>query len=106
MGIRCPYPETMPSYRVTMSIEALHPGIAPASVVPRAAAKAAELTTVESSDLTIVAGAARVVVRYTADDAASALQIGAQVVADLRVVAELRASLVTERVKGTWVPVV
>lgn len=95
----------MPSYRVTMSIESLHPGILPASVVPRAAAKAAELTTVEASDLSIVAGAARVTVRFTADDAASALQIGADVVADLRVVAELRASLVTERVKGTWVPV-
>ncbi|TFD05565.1 MULTISPECIES: hypothetical protein [unclassified Cryobacterium] len=95
----------MPSYRVTMSIESLHPGTAPASVVPRAAAAAAEFTTVEASDLTIVAGAARVIVRFTADDAASALQIGAHVVADLRVVAELRAFMVTERVKGTWVPV-
>ncbi|MBG6213429.1 MAG: hypothetical protein LH475_01305 [Cryobacterium sp.] len=95
----------MPSYRVTMSIESLHPGTAPASVVPRATAKAAEFTTVEASDLSIVAGAARVTVRFTADDAASAVQIGADVVADLRVVAALRASLVTERVKGTWVPV-
>lgn len=95
----------MPSYRVTMSIESLHPGIDPAAVVPRAAATAAELTTVEASDLTIVAGAARVIVRFTADDGASALQIGAHVVADLRSIAELRASLVTERIKGTWVPV-
>jgi len=95
----------MPSYRVTMSIESLHPGTLPASVVPRAAAAAAEFTTVEASDLSIVAGAARVTVRFEADDAASALQIGGHVVADLRLVAELRASLVTERVKGTWVPV-
>ncbi len=95
----------MPSYRVTMSIESLHPGTLPSSVVPRAAATAAELTTVEASDLTIVAGAARVIVRFSADDAAAALTIGERVVADLRRVAELRASLVTERVKGTWVPV-
>lgn len=100
-----PYPEAMPSYRVTVSIESLHPGILPATVVPRAAATAAEMTTVEASDLTIVGGAARVIVRYTADDAASALQIGAHVVGDLRTIAELRASLVTERIKGTWVSV-
>ncbi len=95
----------MPSYRVTMSIDSLHPGTAPAGVVPRAAAAAAELTTVEASDLTIVAGAARVIVRFTAEDATSALRIGAHVVAELRSVAELQATLVTERVKGTWVPV-
>jgi beta-lactamase class A len=95
----------MPSFRVTMIIGALRPGGSPAAVLPTAAAAAAELTTVEASDLAVVAGTARATVRFTADDAELAAQIGRHVVDVTSTVAEPISSVVTERVKGRWVPV-
>jgi beta-lactamase class A len=95
----------MPSFRVTMIIGALQTGSAPASVLPTAAAAAAELTTVEASDLTLVKGSPRVTVRFTADDAEQALGIGRHVVETTRTVAEPVSSVVTERVQGSWVAV-
>jgi hypothetical protein len=95
----------MPSYRVTMIIGALQPGTTPDMVLPAAAAAAAELTTVEASDLAIIAGSARATVRFTADDPELALQIGRHVVDGTRTVAEPTSSVVTERVKGRWIAV-
>jgi hypothetical protein len=95
----------MPSYRVTMIIGALQPGVRPDAVLPAAAAAAAEYTTVEASDLAVVAGSARATVRFTADDDAAALRIGDHVVAETRLVAEPVSWLITERVKGRWLPV-
>lgn len=95
----------MPSYRVIMSIGALRPGVRPEAVLPAAAGAAAELTTVEASDLAVVAGSARATVRFTADDGAAALAIGDHVVAKTRLVAAPMSWLVTERVKGRWLPV-
>jgi hypothetical protein len=92
----------MPSYRVTVTIGALRQGIPPASVLPAAASAAGELTTVEASDLAIVSGMPRITVRFTADDAGSALRIGQQVVATTSSIAEALAWKVTERVKGRW----
>lgn len=94
----------MPSYRVVMSIGALQPGVRPDAVLPAAASAAAQLTTVEASDLAVVAGQARATVRFTADDGDSALAIGDHVVASTRAVAEPLSWLVTERVKGRWLP--
>ncbi|PRY70600.1 hypothetical protein B0I08_101737 [Glaciihabitans tibetensis] len=92
----------MPSYRVTMTIGALRPGSAAPAVMPLAAQAAKELTTVEASELTIVAGAPRVIVRYTAEDAELAAQIGAHTAAVTGTVAEVRTWMVTQRVDGRW----
>ncbi|WP_104167236.1 hypothetical protein [Cryobacterium sp. N22] len=95
----------MPSYRVTMTIGALQPGVRPDAVLPAAAAAAAERTTVEASDLAVVAGSARATVRFIADDGDAALKVGDHVVAQTRLVAVPVTWLVTERVKGRWLPV-
>ncbi|MGO4690795.1 hypothetical protein [Glaciibacter sp. 2TAF33] len=92
----------MPSFRVTMTLGALRSGVAPEAVVPHAASAAAELTTVEASDLAVVAGHARVTVRFTADDPELALQIADHVVAATDAVARPLDHAVTERVKGRW----
>ena len=95
----------MPSFRITMTIGSLQPGVAPDSVLPAAAAAAAELTTVEASDLAVVAGSARATVRFTADDAASAVRIGAHTLDGTRARAGVITWQVTERVRGRWLPV-
>ncbi|WP_022887046.1 hypothetical protein [Glaciibacter superstes] len=95
----------MPSYRVTLTIGALRPGVAPDAVLPAAAAAAAELTTVEASDVTVASGMARMIVRFTADDAELAVQIGRHVAQMTDAVAEPLAWRVTERVRSRWLPV-
>ncbi|TFD87996.1 hypothetical protein E3T61_12790 [Cryobacterium lactosi] len=95
----------MPSYRVIMTIGALQPGVRPDAVLPAAAAAAAERTTVEASDLAVVAGSARATVRFTADGGDAALTIGDHVVARTRLVAMPVTWLITERVQGRWLPV-
>lgn len=85
-----------------MAIGALRARVAPDSVLPTAASAANELTTVEASDLSVVAGSARITVRFMADDADLALQIGRHVVAATQAVAEPLAWRVTERVNGRW----
>lgn len=92
----------MPSFRVTLTIGALQPGVAPQSVLPSAAAAAGELATVEASDLGIVSGAPRLTIRFTADDAELAAQIGGHVAAATAAKAEVLIWKVTERVKGKW----
>ncbi|MFO7689026.1 MAG: hypothetical protein R6W83_00465 [Cryobacterium sp.] len=95
----------MPSYRIIIAVGALRAGVSPASVLPAAAAAAAELTTVEATDLTLVDGSARLSVRFSADSAELARQIGAHVLAVTDTLATPKASLVTERVQNRWVPV-
>jgi hypothetical protein len=95
----------MPSFRVTMVIGALRQGVLPQAVLPAAAAAASELTTVEASDLAIVAGSARITVRFTSEDAELARQIGEHVVASTSALAETQRWQVTERVKSRWYPV-
>ncbi|MHA6695329.1 hypothetical protein [Homoserinimonas sp. A520] len=92
----------MPSYRVTMTVGMLKPGVAPDRVLPVAAEAARELTTVEAADLGIVAGAPRITIRFTADDAELARQLGAHIAAATAQAAEVLVWKVTERVKGRW----
>lgn len=92
----------MPSYRITITIGALRPGVEPPSVLPAAARAADELTTVEASDLGVVSGMPRIVVRFTADDAATAQTIARHVVTTVSTLAEPLAATVTERVKSRW----
>lgn len=95
----------MPSFRITLIIGSLRPGVAPDTVLPALAAAAAELTTVEASDLAVVAGSPRAIVRFTADDAAMALRVGDHVLAAARTRVEPVSWQVTERVKTRWYPV-
>jgi len=92
----------MPSYRITVTIGALRPGVEPPSVLPSAARAAEELTTVEASDLGIVSGMPRITVRFTGDDPKSAHRIAQHVLEAVSTLAEPLASSVTERVKGRW----
>jgi len=93
---------SMPSYRITVTIGALNPGVEPPSVLPSAARAAEELTTVEASDLGIVSGMPRITVRFTGDDAENARHIAQHVLETVSTLAQPLASTVTERVKGRW----
>ena len=92
----------MPSFRVTMSIGALRPGIAPGAILPAAASAARELVIVEASDLAVVAGEARITVRFAADEGELAEQIAEHVVAVTGQLATVVRWQITKRVKGAW----
>jgi len=92
----------MPSYRITSSIGQLRKGVRPESVLPGAAEAASALTTVEATNLEVVSGAARLVIRFTADDDDAAIAIAAEVVARTRSLASVSAWTLTRRVGGRW----
>lgn len=96
----------MPSFRVTVTIGALRPGVAPETIVPTAAAAAAEFTTVEASSVNVVRGTARVTVRFTCDDAEIAEQIARHVVTTTGAVAEPIAWSLTRQARGRWITLV
>jgi hypothetical protein len=95
----------MPSYRVTLAVGALAPGAAPDRVLPTAKDAAAELAIVEAADIQVVSGQARVVVRFTEDDAEVAEQIARHVAWATSKVAAVASWRLTERVGGRWGPV-
>lgn len=95
----------MPSYRVTIVIGLLHHGVRPQGVLPAAAAAGAELTTVESSDVSVVAGEARITVRFLADDDAASVRVGHHICATTGALADLGAVTLTRRYGGRWYPV-
>ena len=95
----------MPSYRVTSVVGLLRPGVRPETVLPAAVAAGAELTTVESSDISVVAGQARVTVRFTADDNLVAARVADHVCATAGALAELGAVALTRRYGNRWYPV-
>ena len=95
----------MPSFRVQLEIGALAPGVAPQQVLPAATAAAAELAEVEASDLAVVSGAPRAIVRFAAEEPEIAAQVAEQVVAATSAFVEVRRWSVTQRVRGNWVPV-
>ncbi|MCU1407850.1 MAG: hypothetical protein JWQ43_4153 [Glaciihabitans sp.] len=94
----------MPSYRVTITAGAVRPGFAAASALPTAKAATAELTVVEAADLGIVAGSARIVVRFEAEDAELAGQIAAHTTEKTNTVVEVLGWQLTQRVRNRWVP--
>jgi hypothetical protein len=57
---------------------------------------------VEAADLTVVAGSARIVIRFESDDAELANQIAEHVVATTRESVDVPAFTVTERGRGRW----
>ena len=90
---------------MTMTMGALRAGVTPASVLPTAKAAAADLTMVEAADIAVVAGSARIVVRFESDDAELATQIAEHVVAATQAAVEVPRFGVTQRVGGRWVVV-
>ena len=95
----------MPSFRVTLGVGVLAPGVAPQDVLPAAAQAARDVATVEAYDVGIVRGQARVTVRFTAADDAEALGVGARVRATVARLAEVRDPRVTRRWGSRWEPV-
>lgn len=94
----------MPSFRVTIVVGLLHPGVRPETVLPAAVAAGRELTTVESSDVSVVAGQARISVRFTADDASSAGRVADHVCATTGALVSLGQVTLTRRYGGKWYP--
>jgi hypothetical protein len=94
----------VPSYRVTVTVGALRPGVEPPALLPAAADAAAALTQVEASDVAVVRGEARITVRFLADDDRAASRIGHQVVMRVDELAELTKPRLTRRYGGRWYP--
>lgn len=92
----------MPSYRVTLAVGRLRPGVAAHTVLPAAAAAGRDLTTVEACDVSVVAGRALVTVRFLADDARSALQVADHVCATTGALADLGEISLTRRTGSRW----
>jgi hypothetical protein len=95
----------VPSYRVSAAVGLLRPGVAAPDVLPDAVAVARAQTTVEAFDVQVVGGAARVTVRYEADDDQTARRIGWAVLARLDELAEISGRRVTRRYGSRWHPV-
>lgn len=72
------------------------------AVLPAARAATLELAVLEASDLQVVRGEARIVVRFTADDREVANQVAAHVASATSAAAEVTGWRVTERVGGRW----
>jgi hypothetical protein len=85
-----------------MTMGALRPGVSPAAVLPAAKAAAGELTMVEAADVSVVAGSARIVIRFESDDAELATQIAEHVVATTRGSVDVPEFTVTQRARGRW----
>ena len=92
----------MPSFRVIVSVGRLHPGVDPRDVEPAAADAARELAVVEASSVDVVAGEARLTVRFTEDTVASAFRVAEHTVSRLAGLAQVGGWRLTERVGGRW----
>ncbi|GAB2507986.1 hypothetical protein [Paramicrobacterium agarici] len=92
----------MASYRVTLSPGAMRAGVAPERVIPTVADAIAELTTVEASDLQLVRGTPRIVVRFESDDDELAEQVAAHAASVASSVVEVAGWFLTRRDGGRW----
>ena len=90
---------------MTLVVGALRPGTDPSRVLPTAKDAALELAVVEASDVQVVGGQARIIIRFAADEGEIAAQIGAHVASTVDDVAHVEKWSITERVKNLWVPV-
>ncbi|ROP75277.1 hypothetical protein EDF18_1896 [Frigoribacterium sp. PhB107] len=92
----------MPSYRVMLSVGSLRPGVRPDTLLPSAAASAAEHATVEANDIMMLRGEPQLVVRFTGTDDGFALGVGSAVESTIDRLAEVRGARVTRRDGGAW----
>ncbi len=88
-----------------MVVGALAEGVTPDRVLPAARSAAQELVIVEAVDIQVVSGQARIVVRFTADDAELSAQVGRHVAAVTAENATVDSWRVTQRDGSRWVPV-
>lgn len=95
----------MPSFRVTATIGLLRPGVAPDRLLPAAADAARELATVEAYDVGIVAGRARITVRFQAETPRQAAQVHEHVCATAGALADIEDAALSRRYGGRWHPV-
>lgn len=87
-----------------MAIGALEPGVAPDRVLPAARGAALQLVVVESADLQVVSGQARIVVRFVADDTEIAAQVAQHVAVVTALIAAVNWWRLTERDGSRWNP--
>ncbi|OUE31564.1 hypothetical protein BFL35_04560 [Clavibacter michiganensis] len=95
----------MPSYRITMTVGALRPGVDPSAVLPAAADEAARLATLEANDIQVVRGEPRLTVRFTAEDDRSAERIAAGVRRRTADLVDVERTSITRRDGGAWIRV-
>lgn len=94
----------MASFRVSLRVGELRAAIPPELVLPRIAAACGEIAVVEASDVQLVAGSPRLVVRFEAVDDADAARIAAHTVRAALEIIIVEKSLITRRVRGKWLP--
>lgn len=92
----------MPSYRVTLTIGALVNGHGPAEVLPAASDAAQSVAVLEAADVSVVSGAPRITIRFTADDDEVARQVSQHVVASTAAIARVTMARVTARSGSRW----
>lgn len=92
----------MSSYRITLGVGRLTPGVAPDAVLPAAADAAAEVTTVEARDVAVVKGEARITIRFTGDDDHAAARVADAVAGTTSRLAEVTRAALTRRDGGRW----
>ncbi|WP_344248797.1 hypothetical protein [Isoptericola hypogeus] len=92
----------MPSYRVSLAVGLLQPGVDPADVLPAAADAARELTTVEAYDVGVVRGRARITVRFDAPDDAAAHRVADAVQERVDALADTFGGQLTRRWGNRW----
>ena len=95
----------MPSYRVTLAVGALAAGTAPDAVLPAAARLVGGHAVVEAQDVRLLRGVPCAVVRFEAEDDATAAHVRDATVLGLRDVVEIRSDVVTRRQGARWIPV-
>ena len=95
----------MSSYRICLGVGLMRPGVEPGAVLPAAAGAARERTTVESCDLAVVRGSARVTVRFIAEGDREALDIARGVHAAVVALAGVTSHELTGRRGPRWHPV-
>jgi len=94
----------VPSYRVSLAVGLLQPGVDPADVLPAAAAAARELVTVEAFDGGVVRGRARITVRFLAGDDDEAHRVADAVQDRVEVLADTFGGQLTRRWGNRWHP--
>jgi len=93
------------SYRVALGVGPLLPGSRPDDVLPAAASAARATTTVESFDVAIVRGRARINVRFVARGNDEAVVIASRVHAAVGELADVTDSDLARRSGPRWHPV-
>jgi hypothetical protein len=93
------------SYRIALGVGFLRPGVSPDVVLPAAAAAARETTTVESYDLAVVGGEARINVRFTAEGNDEAALVARRVHDAVVALAGVRTPDLARRDGPRWQPV-